>query len=363
MVSKTYCARPWHELHIEEDGNITPCCVMPSNRFPMGNGLKRYMNGPELAQLRKQLLNGEKPESCQACWKAENSGMPTHRQVESPFPSKTISHIHLRVSNVCNFKCRMCNNSFSSTWEIENKKHNYFIKSYGTIKDAVASDPGLLPFIGKLTKLGQLKQLNISGGEPLLSGANIKLLNYLIDNKLTDLSIAYSTNLSNLNYKNYDLIKAWANFTKVRLDVSCDGWGEQNEYGRTGFDRKDFVNNFKKALRHIHGINCVVNMYSVWSLPELYKICKHFNKRIYFSPCFLPEYLNPQRLPIDEKHKLRELYKGIPELEYVYENFIAKDLTPIMDKFISYNLMLDKHRGTDLFKTFPMYKKYWTNAT
>jgi MoaA/NifB/PqqE/SkfB family radical SAM enzyme len=334
---------------------------MPSNRFPMGNGLKRYMNGPELKKLKKQLLNGEKPKCCQACWKAEASGMDTHRQVESPFPSKTISHIHLRISNVCNYKCRMCNPNFSSTWEVENRKHNYFIHKYSTIKDSIASDPSLLPFIGTLARLGQLKQLNISGGEPLLSDANIKLLNYLIDNKLTDLSIAYSTNLSKLNYKGYDLLEAWSNFSKVRLDVSCDGWGEQNEYGRTGFDRKDFMNNFVKALRHIHGINCVVNMYSVWSLPELYKICKHFNKRVYFSPCFLPEYLNPQRLPPEEKHKLRELYKGIPELEYVYENYIAKDLTPIMHKFISYNLMLDKHRGTDLFNTFPMYKKYWTN--
>ena len=25
-----FCSRPWSELHIEEDGQVTPCCVMPS---------------------------------------------------------------------------------------------------------------------------------------------------------------------------------------------------------------------------------------------------------------------------------------------------------------------------------------------
>jgi hypothetical protein len=33
----------------------------------------------------------------------------------------------------------------------------------------------------------------------------------------------------------------------------------------------------------------------------------------------------------------------------------------MMHEFIEYNLMLDKYRKTDLFKTFPMYEKYWTN--
>jgi hypothetical protein len=67
-------------------------------------------------------------------------------------------------------------------------------------------------------------------------------------------------------------------------------------------------------------------MYSVWTLPELYKICKKFKRKMYFSPCFLPDYLNPQRLPVAEKHKLRKLYEGISELEELYDNYIAKDL-------------------------------------
>ena len=43
QVFNNYCSRPWSELHIEEDGQVTPCCVMPSNRFPMGKNLKEYI--------------------------------------------------------------------------------------------------------------------------------------------------------------------------------------------------------------------------------------------------------------------------------------------------------------------------------
>jgi len=361
-VSNNHCSRPWHELHIEENGNITPCCVMPSNRFPMGSGLKAYLKGNELRNLKQQFIRNEKPAACEFCWKAEEAGMDSHRIPTPTFMSKSISQMHLRLNNVCNYKCRMCNPKFSSTWEIENRKHNYFIHEYTTIKDIFDVDPDLLPFIAKLIKMKELKKLNISGGEPLITDANVKLLTYLIDNNLTDVMLSYSTNLSNLDYKKYDLLDLWKNFTKVNLHVSCDGWGEQNEYGRTGFVTKDFINNFTRALPYITSVNAVVNMYSVWTLPELYKICKKFNRNLHFSPCFLPDYLNPQRLPVAEKHKLRKLYEGIPELEELYDNYISKELTPMMNEFIEYNLLLDKFRKTDLFKTFPVYKKYWTKA-
>ena len=335
---------------------------MPSNRFPMGSGLKAYLKGDELRNLKQQFLRNEKPAACEFCWKAEEAGMDSHRRPTTTFISKSISQMHLRLNNVCNYKCRMCNPKFSSTWEIENRKHNYFIHEYTTIKDIFDIDEDLLPFIARLIKMKELAQLNISGGEPLITDANIKLLTYLIDNNLTDVRLSYSTNLSNLDYKKYDLLAIWKNFTKVSLQVSCDGWGEQNEYGRTGFVTKDFINNFTRALPYITYVNAVVNMYSVWTLPKLHKICKKFKRNLHFSPCFLPDYLNPQRLPVAEKHKLRKLYEGIPELEELYDNYISKELTPMMNEFIEYNLLLDKFRKTDLFKTFPVYKKYWTKA-
>jgi len=44
-MKSNFCSRPFTDMHIEENGNITPCCVLPSNRWYMGNGIKDYFYG------------------------------------------------------------------------------------------------------------------------------------------------------------------------------------------------------------------------------------------------------------------------------------------------------------------------------
>jgi hypothetical protein len=70
----------------------------------------------------------------------------------------------------------------------------------------------------------------------------------------------------------------WKYFKNVILEISCDGWGEAVEYSRTGFIRKDFLHNLQTVINIPYistQINCVVNIYSVWSLPDIerFSIC------------------------------------------------------------------------------------------
>ena len=53
-MESNFCSRPFNEMHIEENGNVTPCCVMPSNRFFMGKGVKDYWYGARLSNLRNK---------------------------------------------------------------------------------------------------------------------------------------------------------------------------------------------------------------------------------------------------------------------------------------------------------------------
>ena len=50
---KNFCHRPWTEMHIEENGNITPCCVMPSNIHFVANGIKNYQNSSTLKEIKQ----------------------------------------------------------------------------------------------------------------------------------------------------------------------------------------------------------------------------------------------------------------------------------------------------------------------
>ena len=335
---------------------------MPSNRFPMGKNLQEYMEGNSLKQLKKALMNGEQHPSCEYCWNNESTGLNSHRKTNLVEPNK-VNNIHIRLSNVCNFKCRMCNPSFSTTWAIENKIHKLFRESPDkTIKDTFKDNHYVLELVKNRILTGELTNINISGGEPLLTQANYELLTFLIDNDCADkVYICYSTNLSKLDYKKIDLLDLWKHFKRVTLEISCDGWGEAVEYSRTGFNRKDFLNNLKMVMskRYIKTqINCVVNIYSVWSLPDVERFREKLGLNILYAPCYLPKHTNPQRLFKEDKLALKRLYSGNKYLEDVYTNFIAKDELPMPKAMVHYNTELDKHRDTNFFKTFPQYAKY-----
>ena len=331
---------------------------MPSNRFPMGNNLEEYLSGEPLKKLKQDLASGKKPKNCEWCWKNEDNNMSSHRHFDT-IKKGAITHVHLRLNNVCNFKCRMCNPNFSSSWEIENRKHRYFVHDYTTKKDIFEDNNYLFELLYSQIKSGSLKFINISGGEPLITDAHWKLLNFLIDNNLTDITLSYSTNLSNIHYKNINLLDLWKKFSHVTLEASCDGWGPAVEYSRTGFSRKTFLHNLNEVLPHVQlDINCVVNVYSVWTLPHIEKFREKLGLRIVYSPCYLPEFLNPQRLLREDKDRLFELYKGNPHLEKLFVDLIDKDLRTMGSKLIRYNKMLDRYRGTNFFEVFPQFEKY-----
>ena len=366
-LPNNFCSRPWDELHIEEDGKVTPCCVMPSNLFPMGNSLKDYYAGQPLEDLKQSLLNNERHPNCEWCWKNEDLGLKSHRNNSKPIFN--ISSIHIRMSNVCNFKCRMCNPSFSSSWAIENNKHKVYLDFVGEVLETnvFKSDTNLLPLLSELIKKGSLRHISISGGEPLLSEANLTFLDFLIENNLSQyITLSYSTNLSKLTYKGVDFIQKWKKFKQVSLEVSIDGWGSQLEYGRTGCDSKTLFYNLIKVKPLVSAINCVVNMYSVWTLPVLEKLATKLQIPIIYSPCYYPNYLNPQILPQTMKEELRTTYTS-QDLTNLFNSFIVgtdkitftkdiKTIEGLQSYFIEYNLLLDKYRNSDLYSTFPIYK-------
>lgn len=380
QVSDTFCDRLYTELHIEEDGSVTPCCVMPSNRFPMGDSVEEYLSGQPLKDVKKALFHGEQHPNCEWCWKNEQNGLKTHR-ITKP-RGKGLQSIHIRLNNVCNFSCRMCGPAFSSTWMAENKKHNWFEFEDANVivKDAIEKNGDyLFNLLKKNIRFGKLSKISISGGEPLITKAHYKLLSFLIDNDLTNISLSYSTNLSKLDYNNIDLLPLWEKFDSVDLEVSLDGWGDAVEYSRTGFNTKIFLENFKKAKKYINTINCVVNVYSVWSLKFIEKF-RELGMNIVYSPCYLPLHTNPQLLLGEDKQRLKDIYQGYPVLLELLENFIDKDMdfgytlsnkensiqskTHSLDiqemrhRMIEYNLLLDSYRNTNFFDVFPIYKKY-----
>jgi len=361
----TFCTRPFNELHIEEDGRITPCCVMDSSQQFFGNNIGEYLQSDRLKRLKKDLAKGEKPTECSSCWKAERFKQYSHRTVDTSNPLDKIVRIHIRYNNFCNFKCRICNPTFSSSWAKENEIHQLFPKVDARSKN-VFEHLDKDHFFDKI--LPSVNQINISGGEPLITPVNLWFLDKLREYNYTDISIAYNTNLSSLKIKNVNLLDEFEDFSKLTLTVSIDGWGKHNEYHRHGLKWNTFLNNFKLAHKYIYNINSVVSIYSVYTIPDLLVTMDKLQKEVTLNPVNnIDNYISIQSLPRTEKEKIIKHYETYECSNVIKDRLYDEIIKPMSmtdyskhnDKFFKNTKILDKIRGENFPDVFPQYKNWW----
>ena len=93
--------------------------------------VEEISDAPYMRQLRLDMLNGVKNPICDHCHQAELSGTPSARhnanhtqsqyidvvdttQPDGSLPDFKYRYLDIRFSNLCNMKCRSCNNGYSS---------------------------------------------------------------------------------------------------------------------------------------------------------------------------------------------------------------------------------------------------------
>jgi len=283
MNKETFCILPFIHLYTQPNGEVKPCCIAGGFDTPQSlrkNSVEEIFNSDEYKQLRKDMLTGKRNKVCDVCYKKEDAGEFSPRSLyndnltmESPcawtIPEVNedysvpieFQHLDIRFSNLCNFKCRMCNHSFSSNWYEDSKKiqiqgqHLYSAQENTKViqvGETIIED--ILPYVKNL------KTIYFAGGEPLINEQHHSLLLWLSENiqdtpetefgNRKKLTMHYNTNLSMLQYKNYDFVKYWNKFKRVHLAVSCDGIGDVGEYQRIGFNNDTFVNNLNELRKH-----------------------------------------------------------------------------------------------------------------
>ena len=374
MIDKsTFCTRPWNELHIEEDGRITPCCVMPSQvKFMAPKGIKNYLQSDELKTLKDNLKSGIKDKACSTCWMQEDLGYNSHRKTTLATDEKLnrIEAVHIRSTNVCNFKCRICVPELSSAWAAENKKHQLFKNNSAEIFDNLLDDEQYSEELFSILK--QVKQIWISGGEPLASATTLRFFELAKKHNINDTNIAFNTNLSTLNYKNHYWLDEFKGH-KVTLTVSWDGFGKQMEYHRTGMNWKKSLQNFKDSIDWIFNVNCVASIYSVYTIPKLIHFCDYVKKHLEINPLAGKDFASLQSLPIKEKDKIKQHYekffkekdtKHLQDVAWqtVIDPMYKKQLDSHLNSgFKQYNILIDKYRKTNFVGVYPEYEEWWNS--
>ncbi len=373
MIDKsTFCTRPWNELHIEEDGRITPCCVMPSHaKFMAPKGIKNYLQSNELKTLKDNLKSGIKDKACSTCWMQEDLGYNSHRKTTLATDERLdrIEAVHIRSTNVCNFKCRICVPELSSAWTAENKKHHLF-NNNSEIFDNLLDDEQYAEELFSILK--QVKQIWISGGEPLASATTLRFFELAKKHNINNTNIAFNTNLSTLSYKNHYWLDEFKGH-KVTLTVSWDGFGKQMEYHRTGMNWKKSLQNFKDSIDWIFNVNCVASIYSVYTIPKLIHFCDYVKKHLEINPIAGKDFASLQSLPIKEKDKIKQHYENFfkdKDTKYLQDVAWQTVIEPMYKKqlgshlnsgFKQYNILLDKYRKTNFVDTYPEYEEWWNS--
>lgn len=289
--SKVFCTLPWTHLHVTPAGAAAPCCIGEScsTREGMGDATKlslmELVNSDQMKQLRLDMLNGTKNNECIKCYEHEEQGIQSWRLgVMDRYPDVynealntnsdgslddfTMRYYDMRFSNICNFKCRTCGQEYSSQWEQENLRNN----ADWAFTLPKNNNTQLLQDI--IDKIDDMEHAYFAGGEPLIMEEHYIVLEEMIRRGKTDIELTYNSNISNLKFKNKDIIQLWSHFTKpIKMSASIDHVKERAEYIRHGTDWAVVESNFKKLREYEFvdmSINSVLSVFNYLTFDKFY---------------------------------------------------------------------------------------------
>jgi len=328
---KTFCMYPWVHLHTQPTAVAAPCCIAKSCETYTGVGnaktqrLMELVNSPKMSQLRLDMLNGVKNEECERCHFHEEKGIQSSRHFanrefghyfdeamsytndDGSLSTFKMLYFDVRFSNICNFKCRTCGQEFSSQWEYENIKSNVsYAQSFPK-----NTNKNFLEDI--LNQIDFMEVAYFAGGEPLITEEHYILLEEMIKRKRTNIRLRYNSNMSNLKFKDKDLLSLWKHFKNpIDIYASIDHVKERAEYIRNGTNWATVEENFHKVKNTENislQINTVLSVFNYLTIDEFYKYLldtNMYSKHSRVSTLYVattPWHISPQLLPTQYKAK------------------------------------------------------------
>ena len=410
---------PFTGLATREDGAIKVCC----RSLPIANikdmSLEEAWNSDKMKEVRRQVLNDERPDVCEPCFDLEDQGVQSLRQrhITDSSPESRINlypnaldklnddysmpfelpTIEIKINNLCNLKCRMCNPLDSTQWKDWNSIVDHYKKEENYLVDAVES-LGLTkaPYVGifedkahfwdNLEKLlPYFRRVEFAGGEPLMDPVHYKILDLLSKNG-DNIEIKYATNGTKLGIKGGRTVHDyWPKFKSVAVNVSIDGLHDTYEYIRGNGEFSDVEYNIKE-MKKIKTVSRIVGAFTVQAnnIMQIDKVIDYFLREMkivfYSHRVSYPRALSAQVLPkalkdqvvakleaMKPKIKDYEIVKQHPILEKITQqqiqdniNFLqAKDLNEYWLDCVDFNRKLDLSRNQGPFeKINPEFQGY-----
>lgn len=387
---------PWVHLHTTPKGLAAPCCISSSCASNEGVGnsrtqpLMELVNSEQMNKLRIDMLTGTPNEECTKCYQHDEQQINSSRKmlntefqefydevientnIDGSLKDFKMRYFDIRFSNICNMKCRTCGSDFSTLWEQEDLKAKV---PYAKI---IPKNDNKNFLEEVKNQVPNLKSAYFAGGEPLITEEHYILLEEMIRSGRTDISLRYNSNMSNLKFKDKDLLSLWSRFKKpVDVYASIDHYGERAEYIRHGTDWGVVESNLlqlKKSTFVNLQMNTVLSAFNFCTIGEFYQYL--IDKGLYSSKdrvftlynMSTPDHYTTHILPVRQKEIGRASLEGAIKL-LSDSNFKKHQIHQIQDALpwaLLYNTWdqhkvafrqetqrIDKIRGEKFEKVFP----------
>jgi sulfatase maturation enzyme AslB (radical SAM superfamily) len=419
MQSKTFCMHPFTGLATREDGAVKICCRSLPIGWIQEESLENAWNNDTMREVRRQILNNERPTACIPCFDLEDQGVESLRQrhIKDAIPESRINlypnaldnlrddysmpfefpTMEIKLNNLCNLKCRMCNPLDSTNWKdwdqvvpFYKKENNYLVP---TVEKFVRV-PG--QYIGPFDDtnnwwdsfeklIPHFRRVEFAGGEPLMDPQHYKILDMLKPYG-ANIELKYATNGTTLGIsKNRTIHDYWPHFRSIAVNVSLDGIYDVYNYIRSNSNFDEVERNIKE-MHTFKNISRIVGAFTAQAgnILQAAECIDYFinqmNIVFYSHRVSYPNCLSAQVLPEELKQvaieRLENVSKRVwtfsnvekyPILEKITQQQIrdninylkAKDQHNLWEDFVDFNRRLDNTRSQGpLEKIIPEFAPY-----
>ena len=383
---------------VSPTGSFRVCCnsdpktnkiwKTPGKEYKMfRDDINEVWNSDDYRKIRQELIAGERPEMCTRCFREEDAGIRSPRigynekwfkddvKVAEEIPLD-VRYVDIRLGNLCNLKCRMCNPWSSSMWV---KDWNSVVGTAQLEPNAPLSDEDLawmdnLQEWPDKKKTGvnfveiahSIEEIYLTGGEPTLALSQYDLFDYCIEHDLAKgIRLKYNTNLTNVPQK---MIDYWRHFKGVQLNASIDATGARDRYIRYPSNWSKIEENFDSlnALPNVKiQVHCTVQVLNICALGELFDWIRSrdiADDQIYLNILNHPECMNIRSLPIALKNlaQLRlQDYLDIPKVQDVIKYMWSEDWhQKRWQEFLAFNARTDDLQKGNLLEVCPEFRDF-----
>jgi MoaA/NifB/PqqE/SkfB family radical SAM enzyme len=412
--SKTFCMHPFTGLATREDGAVKICCRSLPIGFIQKDSLETIWNNDTMQEVRRQVLNNERPDVCKPCFELEDQGVESLRQrhINGVIPESRINlypdtvlqevmpfefpTMEIKLNNLCNLKCRMCNPLDSTSWQDWDSIKPFYIKENNYLVptvDSLVKKPG--QYIGPFDDsdnwwndfeklLPHFRRVEFAGGEPLMDPQHYKILDMLKPYG-KNIELKYATNGTTLGItKGRTIHDYWPHFRSIAVNVSLDGIHDVYDYIRTNSNFNEVERNIQE-IKQIPNVSRVVGAFTAQAcnILQTAECVDYFINKMgiifYSHRVSYPNLLSAQVLPTQLKElaisRLEEVKLKVDSWDMVKSNQLigkithqqiqdninylrAKDQYNLWQDFLLFNYALDSGRDQSLLTVIPEFKPY-----